>query len=318
MVDRSPHLWVGITDYDWFSFHSAKEKVEEVNFWSPSSNVGFRALPLGGLFLFKLKSPRNYIAGGGFFVRYEPLPINRAWETFGEANGAKSFSEFRSLIARNRHEPIQLSEDPMIGCTILTEPFFFQESDWIPFRLKSGIQRGTKFDIQGVEGRALWNKVGVLLQGTATKNNGPATIAAQENRFGGGRWVVPRLGQGSFRLMITEAYQSRCAITSERTLPALEAAHIHRYSHGGDHSLPNGLLLRSDLHRLFDRGYLAVDPNSLKIMVSPRIRGEFQNGRDYYRLEKEDRKLREPSDSRAFPSREKLIRHYEEVFKKSA
>jgi putative restriction endonuclease len=140
-------LWVGITDYDWFRFHSAKEKVEEVNFWSPSSNVPFRALSLGGPFLFKLKSARNYIAGGGFFVRYEPLSISRAWETFGEANGAQSLVEFRFLISRNRHEQILPSEDPTVGCTILTEPFFFEESDWIPFRLASGIQRGRTVDM---------------------------------------------------------------------------------------------------------------------------------------------------------------------------
>ncbi len=148
---------------------------------------------------------------------------------------------------------------------------------------------------------------------------GPATQAAIDTaRYGTPYLVAPRLGQGTFRIDVTEAYEGRCAITAERTLPALEAAHIQRYSEGGDHSLSNGLLLRSDLHRLFDSGYLAIEPGSLKIRVSPRIREEFENGRDYYALERDGRVLRGPSNPLAFPSQEKLLRHFESVFKKFA
>jgi len=303
-------LWVGITDYNWFRFHSSKEKVDEVNFWSPSSNVGFRALQIGGPFLFKLKSPRNYIAGGGFFVRYEPLPISRAWETFGEANGAKALGEFRFLISRNRHEQILPREDPAIGCTILTEPFFFAEADWIPFRLAAGIQRGKALDMESVEGRALWNEVSARLEATQLKSNGPATIAAQQGSpFGKPTMVMPRLGQGSFRMLITDAYNRRCAMSSERTLPALEAAHIRPYSEGQDHSLSNGLLLRSDLHKLFDLGYVGVNPTTMKIEVSRKIREEFENGRDYYKLAGQNLAL--PQNPLALPSKENLTARYE-------
>ena len=118
--------------------------------------------------------------------------------------------------------------------------------------------------------------------------------------------------QGSFRLLIADSYQCRCTMTGERTLPALEAAHIHRYSRGGDHSLSNGLLLRSDLHKLFDLGYLSIEPNTLKIRVSSKIREEFENGRDYYRLD--GQKLRQPENPLAFPSPEKLRYHYETEF----
>jgi putative restriction endonuclease len=82
-------------------------------------------------------------------------------------------------------------------------------------------------------------------------NPGRATIAAIEDpRYGDPVPVRPRLGQGAFRVVVTDAYDRRCAITRERTLPVLEAAHIKPYSEGGIHDLPNGLLLRSDLHRL--------------------------------------------------------------------
>lgn len=71
-------------------------------------------------------------------------------------------------------------------------------------------------------------------------------------------------------------------MTGERTLPVLNASHIKPYSQDGPHSINNGLLLREDLHTLFDRGYMTVTKN-LKIEVSKRIREDFGNGRDYYK-----------------------------------
>ena len=64
-------------------------------------------------------------------------------------------------------------------------------------------------------------------------------------------------------------------------LSALEAAHIRPYTQGGGHEVRNGLLLRSDLHRLFDRGYLTVTPEH-RLEVSPLLKEHFSNGRSYY------------------------------------
>lgn len=95
--------------------------------------------------------------------------------------------------------------------------------------------------------------------------------------------VRPRLGQGAFRVLVTDLYRRKCAITQERTLPALEAAHIRPYGDGGPHEASNGLLLRRDVHSLFDAGYVTVTPD-LRFEVSRRIREEFENGRHYYEL----------------------------------
>lgn len=61
----------------------------------------------------------------------------------------------------------------------------------------------------------------------------------------------------------------RCAITHERTLPALEAAHIRPYGDVGEHEARNGVLLRRDIHSLFDAGYVTVAPD-LRFEVSRR------------------------------------------------
>jgi len=83
--------------------------------------------------------------------------------------------------------------------------------------------------------------------------------------------------------------------------------HIKPYGSGGPHELENGLLLRSDLHKLFDQGYLTVDADQLKVVVSSRIREEFENGRDYYHLP--GRAIRLPRESNSLPSHEYLAFH---------
>jgi len=81
---------------------------------------------------------------------------------------------------------------------------------------------------------------------------------------------------------------------------------------GPDHSrIENGLLMRRDLHALFDRGYVTVTP-SLQIEVSPRIREEFENGRDYYRLH--GLPVRPPRNIVHRPSADHLRWHNENVF----
>ena len=61
----------------------------------------------------------------------------------------------------------------------------------------------------------------------------------------------------------------------------LQAAHVRPVTAGGEHRLDNGLLLRSDIHTLFDRGYLGVD-RAYRLLVSRRLRQDFQNGDQFY------------------------------------
>jgi putative restriction endonuclease len=79
------------------------------------------------------------------------------------------------------------------------------------------------------------------------------------------------------------------------------------------YEVSNGLLLRADLHKLFDGGYLTVDPQDWRIVVSKRIREESENGRDYYKLESQA--LWEPPGPWAKPSAENLEYHACNVFR---
>ena len=309
-------LYVGVTDGDWFNLLRQRAEsgiVEEVNFWSPSSKP-LRALQPGEMLLFKLHAPDNFIVGGGFFTRFLRLPIQLAWEAFGLGNGVNSVGRLLERVGSYRHAPATAADE--IGCTLLGEPFFLHRSDWIavPDSFSLNIVRGKTYDTEEGEGRALWDALQERMPRAIAPSQGPAMFTFRETpRFGTPVVTRPRLGQGGFRVLVTEAYERRCSMTGERTLPALEAAHIRPYSDGGEHDLRNGLLLRSDLHRLFDQGYLSIDPADRRILVSRRIREEFENGKDYYRLN--GLLLRPPVMNEAVPGGEYLAYHAENVFR---
>lgn len=73
-------FYIGITDSDWYNQLKVL-KPEEVNFWQPGGNTVFRVLPEEGYFLFKLHHPRNFIVGGGYFVRHSFLPVSLAYKS---------------------------------------------------------------------------------------------------------------------------------------------------------------------------------------------------------------------------------------------
>ncbi len=129
--------------------------------------------------------------------------------------------------------------------------------------------------------------------------------------YGAPTLLRPRLGQRSFRIAVLDAWGRRCSVTNERTLPALEAAHIRDYSDVQAHTLSNGILFRADIHKLFDAGYVTVTPE-LRFEVSRRIKEEFENGRDYYRLH--GSAIRLPANLAHRPDTEALGWHNEERF----
>lgn len=310
-------LFVGVTDDQWFHFLAEQARCEEVNFWRPSG-TGFQALGEGELFLFKLHAPNHFIVGGGFFARALHLPLSLAWDSFGTANGVRDLPEMRRRISKYRREQEATLGNPSITCLMLAEPFFLPRDEWIPVpaSFKSNVVVGKGYNTKDEEGRWLFNAVTERLQVKLqpSTEHRPATVAAVETpRYGAPQIVRPRLGQGTFRALVTEAYGRRCAVTGEKTLPVLEAAHVQPYASGGPHEVSNGLLLRSDLHRLYDQGYIAVDPDDRRLLVSGRIREEFQNGRHYYALE--GQRIADPQGTFAPVTHERLLYHAEHVYR---
>lgn len=307
--------YVGVTDNDWFSFLAQHPGIDEVNFWQPGGKSHFKSLNPGEPFFFKLHAPLNYIAGGGFFAHHTILPISIAWKTFQEKNGASSLLQMRKRTEKYRKSKPAPFEDYKIGCIILTQPFFFSREQWIPIPpdFSLNIVQGKGYDLREGHGRHLWEQILVRLASIQPENFGNTReIAETERRYGEPALVLPRLGQGSFRVMVTDAYQRRCAITREKTLPALEAAHIKPYRKNGPHKVENGLLIRSDIHRLLDSGYVTVTPDH-RFVVSRRIKDEYDNGEQYRTFH--GQKIHMPLTPHFEPSLEFLAWHNENIYK---
>jgi putative restriction endonuclease len=309
-------FWVGTTDSRWFNF-LASRALEEVNFWQPSTTPPFMNALEGMPFLFKLKRPHNHIAGGGFFIRHSAIPVTLAWEIFGQGNGAFTLTDLRDLLGPLAKDRSSLRE---IGCQVIANPFFLKPVDWMPNPpgWSSNIVRGKMYESSQPDGAAIWSHVQshfTAQRPTITTNDAEIVgIGVKEElpKYGSEILTRPRIGQGAFRLTLTDAYRKRCALTGESTLPVLEAAHIVPYANEGTHDVRNGLLLRADFHKLFDVGLVSVAPD-LTIQISPRIREAWLNGKVYYRLHNQPLSV-VPENPLHQPDPDRLNWHFKNVF----
>lgn len=294
--------YVAVTDPTWLQ-RLREAGATEANFWQP------RPAPLdqapGTPWIFKVRGSKA-VAGMGVFSNYAVVPVSEAWHTFGLANGVRSYAEFVQRLRSLRHDE---AGGDLVGCVVLEgvsilgpDAYVRAPADW-----KANTVRGQYYDLETGEGKR------VLAELTA-----PRAIVRYDYLNG----AIPgdyydeslrrqRRGQGAFRLMVMDAYKRRCAITGEGTLPALEAAHIRPYSDTPLHEVRNGILMRSDIHGLFDQGYVTVTPD-LKFRVSRRIDAEFHNGKIYYELD--GKSIRVPDQADARPDKRALEWHANTLF----
>lgn len=304
---------IAVTDYGWYEFLQSRA-LPEVNFWTPSDRRGFRAPEFSPLF-FKLKAPHNAIGGFGYFARWSSLPDWLAWECFGEGNGCASLDELEARISGIRSRIGYVPSEGLnnIGCILIVQPTFFAPGSWVPqpTNWPARTVSAKAYDLTVGEGKRVWDECLARAADQSPVVVAPAAVAEPAARYGAGYLVAPRLGQGTFRIAVTDAYERACSATDEHSLPALEAAHLYSYSAGGPHEVNNGLLLRADLHRLFDKGYLTLTSDH-RLEVSARLRDDYHNGRTYYPLH--GRAIRLPRRDRDRPNAEYIRWHNDNVF----
>lgn len=305
--------YIGLTDPDWYTFLSVHPRVDEVNFWQPHGGRVFRTLSRGEPFFFKLRAPLKQIAGFGFFERFETMPAWMAWECFGEMNGAPDFESMVDRILRLRDDGGSQRGDFLIGCIMVTAPVFFKPEEWVTPPsdwARTGIQQGKRYSLASGEGKRLFDEC--IERAARAERYWNVDRVADGARYGAPSLIQPRLGQGLFSLAVRDAYRGACAVTGEHSAPVLEAAHIIPYGRGGMHRVDNGLLLRSDLHRLFDCGYVTVTPD-YEFLVGDSLREDYRNGRSYYALS--GSKITVPESPMFRPSREFLEWHRRELYR---
>ena len=310
-------IYIGKTDGNWYDYlrdHSCSE----VNFWKPGGG-SFKAIEKGDLFLFKHKADRGgKIAGGGFFEDYRIMSIDWAWRAFETENGVDNLVQLYESIFQYRNTDDDVFS-AQIGCIILSDVFFFDDADWFdsPQADWRYIVTGKTYDTENPttsdDAKWLLEQVQMRLQGKVFVSR--PEMSSEPQAIKGGYTLAMtkhRVGQGVFRVRVADAYHRRCAITGEKTFPVLQAAHIKSYSKDGPNAVDNGILLRSDIHTLFDAGYLTVT-DDLRVDVSSRLRDDWHNGREYYALHGKQL-IVVPDELSLRPSREYLDWHHEHVF----
>jgi putative restriction endonuclease len=309
---------IAITDSGWYEMLLVHPELAEVNFWTPSPRRSFGAHE-NTPFFFKLRSPASAICGFGFFNRYVALPDWLAWESFGIGNGCETLEAMRERIGQIRRRTSYRGDihDPHIGCVLILAPMFFPKEDWVsqPSDWRAPTQTYKMYDLTSGEGLRVWKECqdrASALGAYARRLEQGVLVKEEQDRYGQPILVRPRMGQYTFRVAVMEAYEWGCSVTSEHSLPALEAAHIRPYGQSGPHDVANGLLLRADLHRLFDKGYLAVTPD-LKLEVSTRLKEDYENGHTYYPMHGQT--IRVPERKNERPSPEFLRWHCETIYR---
>ena len=299
--------FLGITDNSWFDYLRRNQITDEVNFWIPSAPVRKHVEP-GSLWLFKLKAPLNFIAGAGVFMHYSVLPLQMAWDAFGIGNGVPTVDALRIAIMRYKHPGADLW-NINVGCAVLDQVVYLPRELWIPCHTGSVVsgKHMASADDQAVVRQVLRN-----LELT------PSTPQVHALPFYSSDYTPQyalrevRQGQGTFRVEVTDAYHRQCAVSRERSLPVLEAAHIIEWSDTHTNDVTNGILLRADIHKLFDAGYVTIDPDGYRFVVSKRLKEDYDNGKEYYLLHGTHILL--PEDPNAWPNMERIKSHNSERF----
>ena len=116
--------------------------------------------------------------------------------------------------------------------------------------------------------------------------------------------IWSRRGQPDFRVRLLDAYNSRCAITGCEVVDALEAAHISPFAKEQAYGISNGILLRSDVHTLFDLFLLSIDPDSWTVYIAPAL------SISYGAID--GIKMCLPAEASEQPERNRLLSHYRE------
>ena len=315
--------WIAVTDEDWFDFlaeRAQQGKLDEVNFWSPSSTKPMKALRPGDPVFFRMKAPRDCIGGYGFFAHFCVLGLSAAWTMFEEKNGDPDMLRFLTRIGEYRSVDLMDPRAPHepLGCTILRDAIFWPRQRWLAWSAEQGWARNI---VRGKTETDPVRAARLLAEIQYDSMEPPAEFAeefmpleADEREFVLARSCV-RVGQGTFRSRLLDVYDRRCAITGEKTEPVLDAAHVQPYLGPRSNHVQNGLLLTQEFHTLFDQGFVTVTKDC-KVRVSTALGQLWQNGKRYYAYDKA--MIRLPEDRSLQPSREALEWHNTRVFKGDA
>lgn len=306
---------VGVT-YPWYQAIKAHYIVSgsrSVNCWTSlaeSSNFKGPVPDPGSLVLFIVKrNGQEFICGGGFFCVSRTLEPSKAWDLFGVNNGADSYQDFLFQLKEGGwNDGEKMISNELNGCFALSR----HEAYPIPKQLDVNVETGSTicYSLDSPQGRflalvAMHRRSPHLRPGTFN-NEWPGIYLMAAEKHASDYSIV-------FFTRMLRAYDFRCAITGDRTQPLLDVAHIRTFYDERFTRPGNGIVMRTDIHRLFSQGYITCEyssDNEVIVIVSKDL--VVQGGREYMKYD--GVKLLMPDDKAMWPNRDYLVWHHERRF----
>lgn len=261
------------TDNEWFTFLKESGYNSFINFWTPTP-WNIKKLHIGDRWYFLLKSPVRKIGGFGEFFEYKNLKAIDAWNEFGIRNGCLTKAEFigkiQSYIEKNSKKVSPFSvtiNEYKIGCITLNNCAFWDEENY-----KDLSSFNIKFPSQIVKQKYFKQEDSLADLSSDIELFNLISEPREEYKS----IANLRKGQNEFKRKIMKAYDNRCCISGETCPELLEAAHIQPYLSNNSNHIQNGLLLRIDLHRLFDNGLLHIDDDYIIHVSSQLVSLDYQ------------------------------------------
>jgi putative restriction endonuclease len=253
------------TDNHWFQFLRDAGFNSYVNFWTPTP-WNIKRMSPGNRWYFLLKSPIREIGGFGEFVEYKNLTAIEAWKEYGQRNGCvdkkQMVERIQVYIDKNSEEfggkSIDINSHE-IGCVILKNCQFWDEEKY---------KRPEDYEIGFATQVVKYKYFDQYDPFTNLPDDIDNFSLLNEPREEFKKEVNQRKGQSEFKGRILKAYNNKCCVSGETCPELLEAAHLQQYLNDSSNHIQNGILLRIDLHRLFDNGLLFID-NEYKVHISP-------------------------------------------------
>ena len=215
----------------------------------------------------------------------------------GKRNGCESKEELRRKITlyleKNSKQNLkEEGDDYKIGCIVLSNCEFWENGEYLnieDFNLSfpKEVVKLKYFDEDDLIKNSL----------SLPEKKDFELVSAVRERFENVT-TTKRDGQARFKRRMLEIYSNKCCISGEEIPELLDAAHIQPYINNSSNHIQNGLLLRKDLHTLFDNGLLSISQN-YTISLSPLIKSK-------YYLDFKEKSLSLPANNRDYPSKQAL------------
>ncbi|MGM0501446.1 MAG: HNH endonuclease [Bacillota bacterium] len=284
------------TDLNWFKFLKNRLNFQIINFWTDNP-WNPRRLKKDNKFYFLLKTPIRKIGGYANFSYSQNLSITQAWQKFGQGNGVSSLYEL-GVKATGATNP---DYDTEIGCIVLENPVFLEPEEYF-----HPDDYNLSFSAEISKHKYYPNLEEINIAGEYKQAEISFSSISCETDYKFDQSSALK-GQSKFRQNLFKYYKGKGVITKENCAAILDAVHIHPYLKKNKDHLKNGLLLRSDLHQLFDDGLITITPD-YKVLVSKKL-----DSNHYHKYQNQDIYL--PQDNKFYPEQQVLKFHNHYIFR---